>query len=738
MLNDRELTALLKEGRISKIQVNGTYYQLNECEAFRQNRNGCSGIAGGVLEFALAVEEVPEGAVCSLSFSARGEAELGDIVLIGYAGAVKVHPGCSVYAFADTLGDQFVRRAADCGGVHETRPMCLVYDLERKENFFAGQLTFDKNNMLFTLRFSPGGGTLEYLECRIPGCGFRPGSEKTVTDKLFIRTAPPVAPYETLCQWGDMVKEVNAITVPDRIVAGFITGLMVSVKAESSAQQIRRQLEAVPSLVKLGMEYLWISIDNLKSALAGNWLIPNDQNFPGGLRNFLDEICSHGIRPGLWIGLFQMCENSDLFEKTAPFLIRRKNGELADRGTWQWGMKKSNGELPLQYALDPGKEENLAFLKEVFSTYAQWGVRYHMVDFLETGLYGRDEITTGYDQEAYRTFLKKLKSFCHPETQMLSATGSSIALCGAVPSSRIGMDYGEGRPLETQFPSFPANYVINGSFGSAGSPNRNAVNNLAMWAFAHDRFFQCSSNMMTVDKPIPLNEARISATLFGISPSPVFFGDDMAAMSPERLALIKKVLPRMPGMPEPVDLFRRTEGEKDFLRTFVLKIEKPFGTWYVAAVFNLDEKFREVILDAGEMHLDPEKKYRMYNFWEESYCGEFVNSRTVEIAGNSAAVFRFEESKAHPWILSSDFHLRQGQAEFESLAWDEESRTLSGKLRRTAGERGNIFIIAHESFIPENFNRGLMVSKSAIDNSLIIKKEILFTGETESWQLHFD
>ena len=97
MLNDRELTALLKEGRISKIQVNGIYYQLNECEAFRQNRNGCSGIAGGVLEFALDVEEVPEGAVCSLSFSARGEAELGCRILPEYSGH-----GYGTEAFART------------------------------------------------------------------------------------------------------------------------------------------------------------------------------------------------------------------------------------------------------------------------------------------------------------------------------------------------------------------------------------------------------------------------------------------------------------------------------------------------------------------------------------------------------------------------------------------------------------------------------------------------------------
>ncbi len=476
----------------------------------------------------------------------------------------------------------------------------------------------------------------------------------------------------------------------------------------------------------------------MKDGLPGNWLVPNDANFPEGLRSFLEEVCSHGIKPGFWTGPFQICGKSVDFQNVKDFLIRKKTGELAERWEWPWGKEDENGHFPMQYALDPADKRSLEYLEKVYSTYATWGIRYHMVDFLETGLYKDDEAASGYDLECYLHLMRQIRKYCHPETQLLSATGAALNLIGAVHSSRIGMDYGEGRPLEKQFQSYPANYVINGSFGSSGAPNKNAVNNLANWSFAHGRFFQCNSNMMTVGKPIPLHEAQISTTLFGISPSPVFFGDDIANMEPERLALIKKVLPRMKGMPEPVDLFRRNDGGKDFVRTFVLRVEKSWGRWFVCAVFNLNDSRRILNLNAEELGLESKKSYRMYDFWNETYCGIFKENMEIDVSANSCALYRIEEVRKHPWILSTDMHIRQGEAELDSVSWNEKTRTLSGKSIRCPGERGNIFIIAEDSFIPADFNRGLTVAKTAIDLSLIIKKSICFTHETEEWSVRFE
>lgn len=743
MFNCGRLLDELKSGILTRIHVDGTGYLLSSATDFQVSDDGCSGVLGDILRFSFTVKENTNYADFTLSFSAveGKKAEIGEIELFRWSESeCNAAPERCIFEFQDSLEDQFVRKAASNDGKHMTKPMCLVYDLSRKENFFAGQLTFDKNMFVFDMEFDPADSRLKSMVCRIPGTGYLCGEEPVSTDTLSIAKISSGRPYDLLCRWADRVKEIYKVQPAEKIVAGFITGLLVSPKAEISTSQIRRQLNSsrVQTLQKLGMDYLWISLDNIKDTIPGNWLYPNEKKFPEGLQEFLKEVQEKGMRPGFWIGFFQMCENALDFEKAKNCLIRKKDGTLSERGSWSWENTLVNGHFPIQYSIDPGKKESLDYIGNVFSSYADWGIRYHMVDFLDTGLYHAGDDTTGYDREEYLKFMRKIKTFCHPETQLLSASGSTLSFVGAVQTSRIGLDYGEGRPLEKFYPSYPATYVINGSFASMGSPNRNAVNNLAMWAFAHDRFFQCNSNMMTVDKPIPLNEAQVSATLFGISPSPVFFGDDMDQMAEDRLDLIKKVLPRCPGMPEPVDLFHRWNGEDDFLRTFVLKVTKPWGSWYVCGIFNLNDSYRKLELTPDYLNIPSGKKYRMYNFWQESYCGIFEDSKWVEIPANSAAVFRLEEQKEHPWILSTDMHVRQGDAELESVSWDPETRTLSGIAKRTPGETGNLFIIADDSFIPENANRGLMVSKSAIDMSIIIKKAIHFEHEKETWSIHFD
>lgn len=735
----------LKAGKCSGLVINDVFYQLSDAPDFQQDDQHCSGTLAGEVRFQMMFHMELDGFSTELSFSACTDTpvRIGQITLFSWQETESTpHPDRSVFAFKDDLFDQFVCKASHHDGKHTTRPMCLIYDLTEKKSFFAGQLSFYKSLFQFDLEFDPGNSTLRQLFCRINDCGYCATTEVVTLDRLYFRTdKTDSAPYRQLCQWADLVKQIHHVRLPEKIVAGFITGLLVSPKAEISTSQIRRQLHsaAVAPLRKLGMEYLWISLDNLKDTLPGNWLEPNWKKFPDGLIEFLQEVRACNVQVGFWIGLFQMCESTCDFETIKPYLIYTQKNELSPRGEWGWENTLIDGHFPRQYSLDPAKQEALEYIGKVFSTYAKWGIRYHMVDFLETGQYQMEDKKSGFDREAFLKFMRQISSFCHPDTQLLAATGASLSLIGAVPSSRIGLDYGEGRPLETFYPSYPATYVINGSFGSMGSPNRNAVNNLAMWAFAHDRFFQCSCNMMTVDKPIPLNEAIISASLFGISPSPVFFGDDMDKMAPERRELLKKVLPRCPGMPEPTDLFRRNNGEEDFVRTFVLKVEKSWGCWYVCAIFNLNDSFRRLELRPEELAMPTGKRYRMYNFWQESYCGVLDDSgKFIEISGNSAAVYRFEECKSHPWILSTDFHVRQGDAELEIVQWDENSRTLSGVVKRTAGEQGNLLIIADDSFIPEHANYNLMVSKSAIDMSIIIKKSILLKEDRATWKIHFD
>lgn len=72
--------------------------------------------------------------------------------------------------------------------------------------------------------------------------------------------------------------------------------------------------------------------------------------------------------------------------------------------------------------------------------------------------------------------------------------------------------------------------------------------------------------------------------------------------------------------------------------------------------------------------------------------------------------------RAHPWVLSTDIHIRRGQAELTTVAWDEAMRTL--RLRAT--RNGNVFLrVPKELRVAEP--AGLWIAKNGNDASLIVR-----------------
>ena len=83
-------------------------------------------------------------------------------------------------------------------------------------------------------------------------------------------------------------------------------------------------------------------------------------------------------------------------------------------------------------------------------------------------------------------------------------------------------------------------------------------------------------------------------------------------------------------------------------------------------------------------------------------------------------------------------HILQGEAELQEVCWDEETMILKGRMQRAAGEKGNLFLIAPDDFRERNFNRNLVVAKSALDNSLVIRKRMNFEQDCEDWAIEFE
>jgi hypothetical protein len=72
--------------------------------------------------------------------------------------------------------------------------------------------------------------------------------------------------------------------------------------------------------------------------------------------------------------------------------------------------------------------------------------------------------------------------------------------------------------------------------------------------------------------------------------------------------------------------------------------------------------------------------------------------------------------RTHPWILSTDIHIRQGQAELSGVAWNEDGL----ELRFSATRAGNVYLR-----VPKEFRladpAGLWIAKDGNDASLLVR-----------------
>ena len=187
--------------------------------------------------------------------------------------------------------------------------------------------------------------------------------------------------------------------------------------------------------------------------------------------------------------------------------------------------------------------------------------------------------------QAWREGLRTIRAAAGEDTYLLASTGPKIQLSGVMDGVRVGNDYGEGRSLYGPGKGFyPATFVINKP--DFWTSHRGAIEAMSSYFFTHGKLFLADSgNVLTVDKPVPLADAQISATIFGINGSPVMLGDDIDRVSEERLAIIRRVFPRLPECARPLDLFETPEP--DFPKVFHLPVQREWDRWDLVAVFNL-------------------------------------------------------------------------------------------------------------------------------------------------------
>jgi len=633
--------------------------------------------------------------------------------------------------------DCAVKRLMDAGGRHAAHDLCMLYNPADSAVLLAGALSFRQAPARQVLTADRRQGVTEWLAgFDFLGQPLAPGRSFD-TDELLVTFNDN--PYRALENWAEQVQLLNRPRLSRQIPVGWVGWSWVdlqSARETASAQAVvLENARAIRKRLKgFSVNYLWISLLNIKDQLPGNWLEFDRKYFPGGFPAVLRRLRALGFKPGLWVAPFWMFR--DAVRVNRDQVLKRPDGTpLTLQFHWPYTNIKpaDGGKTHAVHMLDGSHPGALRYMREVFRTYRRMGVRYYMLDFLggtmNVALHDLKLTWRAAEQKLMRT----IRAAAGRDTFLLSAVGSNMMYLGSVDSMRVNVDYGEGRPFYPPYRDF-----YNATFAlhdTSASNHLNLLQNAAATYFVDRRLYIQNYNTLTVDQPIPRSSAEITATLFGMSGSSLTLGDDLRRIAPERLELIKKCLPRTDRAPFPADLFTSV-GPGKYPRILLHHIQKRWERYTVAAVFNLDQTPYAQRLTAEILGLASRTKYWVYDFWNGAYLGGGRDAWTCHVPPHSVRLLRFTPARTHPWLLSTDMHIQQGNVEVTDLRWSPRRMILSGALTRPVGESGNLFVLMPPGFRLVN-HEGHWLVKDVRDGAVVIRREIVFRKSHERWAMRF-
>ena len=568
--------------------------------------------------------------------------------------------------------------------------------------------------------------------------GFELGPFASV-DSEQLRIGLESDPLSAMDAWADAVYEHYHPPIWPKPPAGWVGWAWVDpFFVEKYEDVVKRNAHAVRHRLKLDendVPYVWVSVGNIKDILPGNWLEWNYTAFPSGPEALHQELDSLKFRWGLWTGFFWLSARlTDKVERLKDALLQYQGKPVTI----------PHRDLGLMYVLDPSHPKTHAFIREVYSTYRRWGVRYYMLDFLDamTGATPGTHPNDGYfdkskipGPEAWREGLRVIRETVTDDTYLLGSTGPSFQVTGLVNGVHLGNDYGDGRPLYGPNKGFyPGTFVINNP--DWWTSHHTALLTMGAYSFIHRKLYMADTgSVMTIDKPIALADAQITTTFFGINGSQLMMGDDVDRMDEGRMKMIRMVFPRLPQTPRPLDLFDK--AELDYPQLFHLPVEREWDRWELLAIFNLGKETISKTVAFERLGLDPHLPHAVWDFWNGRFQGVVQGSVSIDVPPRSVKLLRIARDREYPWLLSTDMHVRQGQAEIEDCRWDDANMTLTVRAQRPAGHDGSIYVRAPKGWALAE-PKGLWLARDGRDNSLVIRKALAFEDTPVEVKMHFD
>lgn len=261
----------------------------------------------------------------------------------------------------------------------------------------------------------------------------------------------------------------------------------------------------------------YVQIDDGYQAAMGDWL-ETGKAFGGDFVAVLKEIRRRGFEPAIWVAPFIAEQNSHVFQQHPEWFIRRADDKpLASSQVTFGGWRHAPW-----YVLDGTHPEVQQHLEKIFSTMRnEWGCTYFKLDANFWGaMHGgrfHDAKTTRI--QAYRRGMEAIRRGAG-ESFILGCNHPIWPSFGLIDGSRSSGD------IKRVWPTFKSE--------ARQTLNRNWQNGRLWWN-------DPDAVLLTGD--LPDQEFQFHATAVYAGGGMVLSGDDLTRISPERLAMLQKLLP---------------------------------------------------------------------------------------------------------------------------------------------------------------------------------------------------
>jgi alpha-galactosidase len=420
-----------------------------------------------------------------------------------------------------------------------------------------------------------------------------------------------------------------------------------------------------------------IQIDDGFETQVGDWLSFN-QGFSDGLAPLAKEIQADGFTPGLWLAPFIMHPRSNLANQHPEWILRNRFGRPVNAG-FLW--KSFIRALDLTH---PGAQD---YVREVIHSAArEWGFRYLKLDFLyAAALPGRFFDPTQTRAQVLRSGLELVRAEAGEDTFLLGCGCPLGPAIGLVNGMRIGAD--TGRRWNPYFKGIESLLKKEASFPSAF----NAVHNALTRSDLHRRWWinDPDSLLLRSETKLTKTEVETIASVIALTGGSLLISDHVPDLPPERLNILKSLLPVIGKRPYILDWFDRSTPER-----VQLDLDGPTGPWHLIALFNWEETAQDKILNLSDFYLEGSEEMYVRDFWAgKTYTilNHDQNERSLTFEGvpaHGVLMLALRPRYTHrPQYLGSNLHISQG---LEVTRWLPHDKSIEFDLERPGHSVGKI------------------------------------------------